>query len=68
LTGLLKISIPLNIWLWKSKNVAFFQLAIAVPGFALVSFVHRKMKLPLGEDVPCILIPAMLYFLLKSYD
>ena len=68
LTGLIKISVPLNTWVLKSHSVALVQFVIAIPGFALVMYAHRKMKLPLGEDVPCVLVPVMLYFLLRSYE
>lgn len=60
-TGLLKISVPLNSWILKSKFIAKAQFLIAVPGFALVLYAHMKLHEPVSENIACFLLPAALY-------
>lgn len=58
--GILKISLPVNSWLLKDEVLAKMQFFVAVPGFALVAYSHRALSLPLGEDVPCVVLPLLI--------
>eukprot|EP00618_Florenciella_parvula_P039226 CAMPEP_0119490118 /NCGR_PEP_ID=MMETSP1344-20130328/15377_1 /TAXON_ID=236787 /ORGANISM="Florenciella parvula, Strain CCMP2471" /LENGTH=134 /DNA_ID=CAMNT_0007525229 /DNA_START=48 /DNA_END=449 /DNA_ORIENTATION=+ len=67
--GLLKLSVPANIWLIKSKTISMLQLLIALPGFALVEYAHRQLTdppMPLHEDIPVFVIPTLLAILALS--
>ena len=67
-TGLLKISVPLNSWVVKSQSLAQKQFYVSIPGFALVVYSHRAIDLPLSEDIPCIVLPLCLGVLAFSVE
>lgn len=59
-TGMCKILFPLNLWVLKSKALTNLLMTIAVPGFALVMYVHVKLNEPMGQNIPVILVPVLM--------
>ena len=68
LTGLVKILVLLNNHLIKSSFISKVLFFIAVPGFALVAYSHVATDLPMADNVPCVVMPALLGIVAFSGD
>ena len=59
-TGMCKILFPFNLWVLKNKALTNLLMTIAVPGFALVMYVHVKLGESMGDNIPVFLIPVLM--------
>ena len=59
LIGVLKVLVVLNIWGLKNTRVQLILAAVAVPGFALVIYAHRRSAI-----CPSAYMPAVVFMIL----
>ena len=60
LVGLCKVMVFVNNFFIKSAGISQLLFFISVPGFALVAYTHTLLGQPMSENVPCVVMPALL--------
>lgn len=59
-TQMLKIMVAVNNFVLDSSAISMLLFLVSVPGFALVAYSHVEVGLPMSDNVPCVVMPALL--------
>ena len=60
LVGMLKIMVAVNNYVLDSAAMSMFLFLVSAPSFALVAYSHVELGLPMADNVPCVVMPALL--------